>query len=146
LSNIYNAEYNSNMEMNSRQVCEDLLALLGSLKAGITSLAETYSLTSIQIYALYSIFEGATTMGHVAEMLHCDASNVTGVIDRLVAQNLVQRAESATDRRAKLLTLTAKGQKLMDSLLATLPARMGYASLSDEEGKTLHEIVAKLAA
>lgn len=133
------------MEMDSQQVCQDLLVLLGSIKASFAHLAEVYSLTSIQMYALYSIFEGSTTMGTVAGALHCDASNVTGIIDRLVAQKLVSREECPQDRRTKRLTLTAKGKDLMQNVIASLPAQIGCAKLNDTESKVLHDIAVKFA-
>jgi DNA-binding MarR family transcriptional regulator len=37
--------------------------------------------------------------------------NVTGLVDRLVAQNLVDRKTSPTDRRAQIVSLTAEGRK-----------------------------------
>jgi DNA-binding MarR family transcriptional regulator len=134
-----------NMDMDSQQVCQDLLSLLARVKATFAHLAEVYSLTSMQMYALYSIYEGSTTMGNVAEFLHCDASNVTGIVDRLVAQKLISREECAQDRRAKVLTLTSKGHDLMQNVMAGLPAQMGCAKLNNIEGMALHDIALKLA-
>ena len=45
-------------------------------------------------------------MSALAERLFCDASNVTGLVDRLEARGLVERGSAANDRRVKALTLT----------------------------------------
>lgn len=85
-------------------------------------------------------------MGAVARALHCDASNVTGVIDRLVAGQLVTRQESTADRRAKTLQLTAKGEQIVDKVMNQLPAALGCAQLSVSERATFHTLISKLTS
>lgn len=52
------------------------------------------------------------SMGELAERLFCDASNVTGIVDRLEEKGLVERQPDAGDRRVKRLVLTPEGRKL----------------------------------
>jgi DNA-binding MarR family transcriptional regulator len=44
-------------------------------------------------------------------------ATVTGIIDRLVAQGLVQRREDARDRRIRRLELTPAGHELIDGII-----------------------------
>lgn len=132
------------MEITSKQVCEDLLALLRRLKANLAALAEIHSLTPPQLYALYAIQQGETTMGRVASTLQCDASNVTGIVDRLVAQQLITRQEHERDRRAKTLQLTVKGQQIIEDIDVKLPAQLGCVKLNAAERETLHNIICKV--
>ena len=44
--------------------------------------------------------------------------NVTGVVDRLVAEGLAERQSLATDRRAIVVQITDKGRALMDEMAA----------------------------
>src|ERR1700733_1896639 len=97
--------YNKNMEITPEQVCQDLLGLIGRIKTSLARLSEKYDLTIMQVHALYAISQGDTTMGRVADTLHCDASNVTGIVDRLVASKLITRHEGEHDRRTKTLHL-----------------------------------------
>jgi DNA-binding MarR family transcriptional regulator len=63
-------------------------------------------------------------MGELAEVLECDPSNVTGIVDRLEDKGLVERHPAAHDRRAKTVAVTADGRKLARRLrdeLRTLP-------------------------
>lgn len=108
--------------------------------------AEEHSLTIAQVGTLYAILSGETTMGRVAGALHCDASNVTGIVDRLVAQKLVVRHESERDRRTKTLRLTLEGKKITDAIIAKLPETIGCAKLSQTERATLHVAIGKLTA
>ena len=134
------------MEISSTQICEDVVALVRHMKSKMGEMAEKHNLTHMQLYALYSILHGDVTMGHVAGTLHCDASNITGIIDRLVVQGLVTRLESTEDRRAKMLSLTDKGQKLMDDITGELPHALGCAKISSSERRILHDTISRLVA
>jgi DNA-binding MarR family transcriptional regulator len=52
------------------------------------------------------------TMGRMAELLRCDPSNVTGIVDTLEERNLAERKPSEGDRRVKVVELTDAGKKL----------------------------------
>jgi DNA-binding MarR family transcriptional regulator len=56
--------------------------------------------------------ERRQTMGRLAELLHCDPSNVTGIVDALEDRNLAERKPSEVDRRIKVVELTGPGEKL----------------------------------
>ena len=51
-------------------------------------------------------------MGRMADLLRCDPSNVTGIVDTLEDRNLAKRKPSKADRRVKVVELTAAGRKL----------------------------------
>jgi DNA-binding MarR family transcriptional regulator len=133
------------MEISSTQVCEELLVCLKRIKTVMAQLAEANQLTSQQLFALQAIQSDTSTMGQLAAYLHCDASNVTGIVDRLVAHKLVMRKESAQDRRTKLLHLTQKGQELMQDIERKLPKMLGCEKLQQSERQALHKVIAKLA-
>jgi DNA-binding MarR family transcriptional regulator len=56
--------------------------------------------------------EQPQTMGRMAELLHCDPSNVTGIVDTLEERNLAERKPSEGDRRVKVVELTVPGKEL----------------------------------
>jgi DNA-binding MarR family transcriptional regulator len=57
-------------------------------------------------------------MSALAGLLHCDASNVTNIADRLEAAGLVVRRPAAHDRRVKTLLLTPKGEDMRRRITA----------------------------
>ncbi len=57
------------------------------------------------------------TQSELSRQLIMHRSNVTGLIDRLEKRGLVQRADSATDRRAYRVLLTPAGHKLVGEIL-----------------------------
>jgi DNA-binding MarR family transcriptional regulator len=56
------------------------------------------------------------TMSEIAAVLHCDNSNVTGIVDVLEEKGLAVRQPSAEDRRVKLIALTDEGRRLRTRL------------------------------
>lgn len=71
-----------------------------------------------QVHLLMNLAPDQTiAMSELAEALACDASYITGIVDRLEARNLVHRLPAAEDRRVKLVGLTATGRELHATLL-----------------------------
>ena len=88
-----------------------------------------------------------TPMHEIADMLRCDASNVTGIVDRLEARGAVERRPDPSDRRVKALVLTRSGRTLRRRALE----KMGepppeIASLSKADLQTLHGILSRATA
>src|SRR5437016_14445017 len=79
-----------------------------------------------------------------AERLFCDASNVTGIADRLEARGLVQRESLVGDRRVKALTITPSGMKLRKQVLELMSQPPdAIAALSDADQRALRDILAR---
>ena len=60
---------------------------------------------------------GSATLNQVASGLGVHASTATRICDRLTAAGLLSRREDPTDRRYLSLTLTRKGQRLVDRVI-----------------------------
>ena len=74
-------------------------------------------------------------MRDLASQLHCDNSNVTGLIDRLEAQGLVQRREDEHDRRVRMLVVTERGAAVRERAQAVMdevPAAIAALSAADQ--------------
>jgi DNA-binding MarR family transcriptional regulator len=84
-------------------------------------------------------------LARLAGALSCDASNVTGLIDRLEARGLVQRRPAPQDRRVKVLDLTPVGVRVRAQLLNRTRHRSHPMSrLSTDEQRTLIRLLEKL--
>jgi DNA-binding MarR family transcriptional regulator len=59
---------------------------------------------------------GPSTQRALAEALGVSARNITGLVDGLVAAELVSREPHPSDRRATLVTPTPRGSALLDEL------------------------------
>jgi DNA-binding MarR family transcriptional regulator len=81
-------------------------------------------LSPVQCHVLHLIEPGRPmSMRRLADTLSCDASNVTGLVDRMESRGLVRREASATDRRVKVLLLTPDGARLRAQLLRRMTGR-----------------------
>jgi MarR family transcriptional regulator, organic hydroperoxide resistance regulator len=100
-------------------------------------------LSPAQCHVLHLIEPGRPLpMQRLAETLSCDASNVTGLVDRLEDRGLVARRPSAQDRRVKVLQLTPAGSRLRSSLLRRMTAKSHPLSrLSIRQQRALLEIL-----
>jgi DNA-binding MarR family transcriptional regulator len=77
-----------------------------------------YGLTPGDARALASLEAGeGRAMGALAEEWSCDASNATWMVDRLEERGLAERRSSPTDRRVKLVVLTALGRKTRAAIM-----------------------------
>jgi len=114
------------------------------VKQGLIKLAEHRDLAMIQLYALMLLEEDRPLpMNEISCMLHCDASYVTGIIDKLLAVGLVVRNEKPEDRRVKMIELTEKGvacqkQALKEVTELELP---GFNVLKNEQLEALRTIL-----
>ncbi len=59
---------------------------------------------------------GALRVGVLARHLNVSTPTITGIVDRLVRQELVRREDDPSDRRVVLNVLTKKGEDLMHRL------------------------------
>jgi len=59
---------------------------------------------------------GALRVGVLARHLNVSTPTITGIVDRLVRQDLVKREGDPSDRRVVLNVLTPKGEQLMERL------------------------------
>lgn len=62
---------------------------------------------------------GAASISEIRDALDLSLGNTSMLVDKLVCQGFVSRAEDASDRRHKLIRLTPKGQALIAELQAT---------------------------
>jgi DNA-binding MarR family transcriptional regulator len=115
-------------------------------RATLPPLAAELSLSPVQCHVLHLIEPGRPTpMGTLAEQLACDASNVTGLVDRLESRGLLRRQASEGDRRVKVLVLTATGIRLRAALVARMMAPpVALERLSAQERRALVQILQRL--
>jgi MarR family transcriptional regulator, organic hydroperoxide resistance regulator len=124
-----------------------LLEVMFSQQPKVVKLATDVGLTLVQVRVLTWLSETPLPMGVLAERMQCDASNVTGLIDRLETRELVERRPSEGDRRVKQLVLTKAGAKLRERMLERMlepPEMLGV--LTAKELETLCGLLEKLSA
>ena len=113
-----------------------LVQFFFSQRANLPPLAAEFQLSPAQCHVLRLVEPNRPIpMGRLAETLACDASNVTGLVDRLESRGLVRRRPSLADRRVKVLGLTPTGSRLRALLverMAAPPTTLGRLSAADQ--------------
>jgi DNA-binding MarR family transcriptional regulator len=117
-------------------------AVHGTLERG----AAEHDLSMIQTRLLGVLRDRTPSMNELAKLLLLDKSSITGLVDRAERRGLVARVPSTTDRRAILVSLTAKGRSLVSEVSTAFEADVVkmLACLAASDRKALAELVSKL--
>jgi DNA-binding MarR family transcriptional regulator len=104
--------------------------------------AQAAGITPQQHQALLAIkgFPGRdrVSVGELAERLQLRHHSAVGLIDRLVMDQLVARAQSMTDRRQVFIQVTRRGEKMLEKLSAA--HRKQLQQIGPELSRLLKEI------
>jgi MarR family transcriptional regulator, organic hydroperoxide resistance regulator len=99
------------------------------------------------LFAALRALEQPRTMGQLAQMLHCDNSNVTGIVDSLEDKALAVRKPSEVDRRIKVVELSGQGEALLRRLSREVAKPPAWVEdLSPDDQKALRDILQRAAA
>jgi len=136
------------MSKDNKTISWQLLQLMFQNKHRIYDIAEKYELTTMQSAALTMLKpDEPQAMRALSDYFMCDASTVTGLVDRMEARQLITRSNHPTDRRVKLLALTDEGLKIkesiMDETLRNEDERLKKI-LTDDERKVLQDLLTRL--
>lgn len=97
-----------------------LFELLMSTRASVPTVAAEFALSEPQCHVLRLLADEPVAMGTLAAALACDASNVTGIVDRLESRGLIARQPSVHDRRKRVIGLTPRGAEVRARLMERL--------------------------
>lgn len=133
-------------ESDARRAWQLLMRFFFAQRAHLPAWEATFGLSPVQCHVLHLIEPGQPMpMSRLAEALSCDASNVTGLVDRLESRGLVQRLPAPADRRVKVLDLTATGTRLRGELLRRMTGRrLPLSRLSADDQRALVRILERL--
>jgi DNA-binding MarR family transcriptional regulator len=119
---------------------QDAWALMGRLfwqmRPRMLRVAGEFGLSPPQLFALRTLDpDNPSPMSALANALHCDNSNVTGLVDGLEAQGLVERRPAEHDRRVRMLVVTERGAQVRARLIETMhevPPELASLSVADQ--------------
>lgn len=112
------------MAARREQTLERLFEVATLLTDALDRGLEQQGLSRARAEVLWRIHHlGPSTQRALAEALRCTPRNVTGLVDALQAQGLVERRPYPRDRRAVLVTLTRKGTQAVETWRAAYAAR-----------------------
>lgn len=114
-------------------------------KQRVIKLGLEYDLTAMQTLMLF-LLDQPRPMHSFKTMFHCDASNITGLVDGLEQKELASRYESQEDRRIKMVRLERHGRAVRTALLRRMSDRDSpiLSQLDDGEFQTFIGLLQKL--
>ena len=90
-------------------------ALVGIAAASVAELDDVVTLPQLRVLVMLAT-RGPLNIAAVAAALNVNPSNASRTCDRLIGAGLLDRRELPTDRRNVTLSLTKRGQKLVESM------------------------------
>jgi DNA-binding MarR family transcriptional regulator len=98
-------------------LCFRLGALTRRIYRHYNALFSEYGITVTQSFILFDLLiHKSSNVKDIASRVQLDSPAITGLVDRLAKENLVERKEDPSDRRGLLIALTTKGRKLAEEL------------------------------
>jgi|SRR5215831_13702394 len=87
-------------------------------------------------------------LGELSQRLMVSNGNITGLVDRLVVEGLVERQAAPNDRRAQLVKLSPEGRRTFRSMAASHESWIAeaFGDLSPGDIDTLMRLLAKAKA
>jgi DNA-binding MarR family transcriptional regulator len=136
-------EYYGRMSNDASEAWGLLFRLFVSQRGRVPQVAAEFELSPMQAHVLRLLEpDQPLPMRTLARKLCCDASNVTGIVDRLEERGLVRRDAAPGDRRVKMLAVTSDGVLLRRRILKRLSqAPEPIARLSTDDQRALREIL-----
>jgi DNA-binding MarR family transcriptional regulator len=125
-----------------------MLQVIQLVKHRLHGVAEKHDLSIMQLSAFMALQSDAMVpMSALSHQLACDASSITGIVDRLEARGLVERRDNPADRRLKMVALTKTGAALQHEVttevVALEDARL-RPILSPDEQQELKRLLKKI--
>ena len=142
----------SDMETLQRSAASEAWSLIAELftsqRTRFLAIAAEFELAPAQLGALKALDpDDPVPMRHLAQALACDNSNVTGIVDRLEARGLVERRPDPSDRRVKMLVVTADGAELRRRVKKRMEEPPeALTRLTEEEQAQLRDLLRKALA
>jgi DNA-binding MarR family transcriptional regulator len=134
------------LDCESWRAWQLLVRFFFAQRGHLPSSGAQFGLSPVQCHVLHLIDPGRPLpMSRLADTLSCDASNVTGLIDRLESRGLIRRKPSPHDRRVKVLHLTPAGTRIRARLLTRMTGpSLPMSRLTPGQQRTLVRLLERL--
>lgn len=132
----------------AHDVVQLLVAMSGRLSQHFAARAAELDLSTGEGKVLLTIEpDEALPMRALARRLRYDASNLTGLVDRLEDRGAVERRADAADRRIKAIAVTAEGRRLRERLERRLRTDAGPVNaLTEPQLRQLRDLLTRAMA
>jgi DNA-binding MarR family transcriptional regulator len=130
-------------------ILKTLIFLYTENRRVIKALAAKNSLTGPQLTVIKMLEQmGDLSLSELSDAIRAQNSTVTGIVDRMEREGIVERVRSTDDRRVVHLHLTDKGRKLAREIPVEPVSifRSALSALTPQETREALKIVTKISA
>jgi DNA-binding MarR family transcriptional regulator len=129
------------------EIGRELRSVWHALMRGAPHPPELQGLQRQQFWVLTALAENPRRMSDLAECAETSQASLTGIVDRLEEQGLVQRHRSEDDRRVVEVAVTAEGREMLSRANAAFLGRLQelVAPLTAAERIELVRLMRKLS-
>jgi DNA-binding MarR family transcriptional regulator len=134
--------------MNGESIGLFLNQARNALIADMDGAIKALDVSTMQMGLLITMKRGAaSTPFELSKLLSIDTGAMTRLLDKLEAKGLLARSRSLEDRRVVNLTLTEKGEQVMEQASVIVPQVLNarLAGFTAEEFNELRRLLAKFA-
>ncbi len=134
-------------QIESRQILDSLRSLVQVLQNYSKRLETDLGMSGAQIFVLQKVSENhLSSINDIAEKTLTHQSSVSVVVERLVQKGLVERKQDLIDKRRTLISVSAKGLKILQKAGATPQEKLAKSilKLKDQERKSLAKNLSKI--
>lgn len=122
-----------------------------ALRALVAERLSDMNITMMEWLLLGVVSAGRTsglTMSEIADALRVTLPQVTALVNKLLPLKLIKQKSAATDRRSRVVTITSKGQLVLEDANKTLDSVLDewFNGISTEQRNTYLAVLKKLAA
>lgn len=122
-----------------------------AMRGSIAARLEKLNITMMEWLLLGVIEKGGSkgmSMSDIAHSLHVTLPQVTALVNKLLPHKLVRQKSANADRRSRLVSLTNKGELVLEEAHKLLePARQDmFATLADEDVNAYIKALMKISA
>ncbi|WP_066518565.1 MarR family winged helix-turn-helix transcriptional regulator [Sphingobium cloacae] len=150
-SGTQSSEYHDPLSNIETRIWLRLLTLQGTIYARLNRIFLDQfgiSIAKFDVLAQLHRFGDNLSQGELSERLKVTGGNVTGLVRRLVADGLITREMSASDRRSFVVSLTPKGRAVFEAARDMHDAllRDWFGGLSPDDLKSALDILNLLSS
>lgn len=147
---LHEAQQHELADVQGIRLCFEILSLAAAIDRDCAALLAPHGLSEgrfVLLFLLHAAGQGGLAPNQLAEQAGISRATVTGLLDGLAREGLIERLPDAHDRRALRIQLTPRGQALAQPLLAQHSAWIAsvLAPLNERERRQLSQLLGKLA-
>lgn len=134
---------------------EELIGFMGQFKTFLKNVNNEWSRKTMtgmnytQFKLLFTLHtSGSLKVSELADILGLTPGAITGIADKLVAEDLISRERANDDRRVVYIELTTKGKEVVDDILESQKETFSsfFNVLPEEDIQHLRRIFTQLLA